>query len=379
MLIKITDPITQTTFFASIFLLLLIFSVRKSQSKNYFSKNMTNQLKGFAILTIIFSHIGYFLSSDPKFLYPLSILAGVGVNLFLFLSGFGLTLSHLNSPLSPLAFYRKRLLKLFVSVWIVVAMLLLADYLVFRKSYPLVDIIHNFLGFYPKADLFQNLNSPLWYFSIILFYYLIFPLFFIKKIPLASPFLILAFSIILLNLPLPVDPDVLKLYKLHFLAFPIGMLFGLIIQKVKFRLNIILKILIFIVTLAIFLYTAVNSGVGQDPKIEQGISLITTVSVIVIFSLSWFDFKLLSLFGIYSYEIYLLHWPIFSRYDIFPELPPFLIVVSNIILIFILGYALQKITAKVIRYLNYFINFINSRIKRWVQSLICKFSKIAVR
>ncbi len=346
MLIKVLDPVFQTALFSIIFLCLLLAFIRKKEGEIFFSKEVTNQLKGFAVLTIIFSHIGYFLSSDPRFLYPFSILAGVGVNLFLFLSGFGLTLSHLKSSFSPFSFYKKRLLGLFIPLWVVITILLLADNFVLNRTYPILEIIRSFLGFYPRADLFQNLDSPLWYFSVILFLYLIFPLVFIKKVPLLSPILVLSLSLLLLNLPLPVDPDVLNLYKLHFLAFPLGISFALAIQYIKFKLNRILKILIFSLAVPVFLYLSVHSGVGENHNIEQSSSLLTTLSLVVIFSLSRFNFGLFSLFGIYSYEIYLIHWPILSRYNLFLELPPFLMTALNLSLILFLGYTLQKIIRK---------------------------------
>jgi len=103
--------------------------------------------------------------------------------------------------------------------------------------------------------------------------------------------------------------------------------------------------------MVIFLYTSINSGVGQDLKTEHGISLITTLSLVFIFSLSKLKFKLFSIFGVFSYEIYLLHWPILLRHNLFLSLPPFLIVVVSLILLVILGYALQKLVEKIAKYL----------------------------
>lgn len=361
MLIKIIDPEFQTVLFSVVFFCILLVSLRKNRNEDFLSKETTNQIKGFAVLAVVFTHIGYGLSSPNQFLYPLSTLGGVGVNLFLFLSGFGLTLSHLKSPLSPLSFYKKRLSKLFIPLWIVITTVLLLDFLLLQRTYPLLEIVRSYLGFFTRADLYQNLDSPLWYFSIIFFYYFIFPLTFIKKLPLISPILVLGISLLILNLPLPINPDVLTLYKLHTLAFPLGILFGLtptvilstakdlksdssqaslIHQILRRRL---LRMTILILFVLVFLYTSINSGVGQNAKIEQGISLLTTFSIIIIFAFSKLDFKLLSLFGIYSYEIYLLHWPILSRFNPFLGLPPFLMVIFNLIFIFSLGYALQKL------------------------------------
>lgn len=349
MLIKVSDPIFQNIIFSVVFLCLLLAFISKIKDKTFFSKEVTNQLRGLAILAVVFSHIAFFLSSNQGFLYPYSILAGVAVNLFLLLSGFGLTLSHLKNPLPPLSFYKKRLLKLFIPLWIVITAVLLIDFLILQRTYPLTEVVNSFLGFYPRADVSENLDSPLWYFSWIFFYYLIFPLTFVKRIPLLSPVLILLISLLLLNLPLPVNPDVFKLYKLHFLAFPLGMLLGLIIRRVRFSLGSSFKTLAFLAALAIFFYTAIHSGVGSDPWREQGISLITTISLLVIFTMSKFNFKLLSVFGLYSYEIYLLHWPILSRFNLLLGLPPYLTVLLNLSLILLLGYGLQRLAEKIIK------------------------------
>ena len=349
MLIKVSDPTLQTVFFSIIFLSLLLLSIRKNDTETFFSKEATNQLKGFSILAIIFSHIGYFLSSDTRFLYPFSVLAGVGVNLFLFLSGFGLTISQINSPLSPLQFYQKRLFRLFIPMWTVIIIFFAMDFFILNKSYPLSEIVQGFLGFFPRADIFINLDSPLWYFTVIFFYYLIFPLVSFRKILFLSPLLVLFLSLFVLKLPLPIDKDVLKLYNLHFLAFPLGMLFGLSIQHIKLKLNKFLKLFVFSICTIIFLYTSIHSGVSEGPKIEQIISLITALSLAVIFAFSRFDFRLLSVFGIYSYEIYLLHWPILSRYNLFLGIPPVLDIILNLGLILFLGYALQKAIEKISR------------------------------
>lgn len=189
MLINIPDPTSQTIIFAVIFVGLLLVSVKRAKNEAFFSKEVTNQLKGLAILAVIFSHIGYFL------------------------------------------------------------------------------------------------------------------------------------------------------------AFPLGICFALT-QNIFLRLTKMPKLLIkavLVLSAAIFVYTAINSAVGQGFKLEQSTSLITALSAVIIFTLSKFDFRLLTLFGIYSYEVYLLHWPILSRYNAFLGLPPFLMVIINLVLVIILSYILQKV------------------------------------
>lgn len=344
--IEVSDPLFQTTVFTIILSILIIATVRNKSGELFFSSEVTNEIKGFAILSIVFSHIGYFLSSSTQFLYPLSVLAGVGVNLFLILSGFGLTISQIHRPLSPWKFYKKRLLKLFVPLWIILISFFVLDYFVLNRSYSGQEIYQSFLGFFPRADLWMNVDSPLWYFTIILFYYLLFPLVFWKRFPFVSAIIVLVAGYLILRQPLPVDPDVLKLYYQHYFAFPLGMLLGVMIQNSKIAVNNLLRLGMICVGLVVFGYTAIHSGVGDKPLIEQSISMITALSILVIFTLSRIKIKIFYLIGILSYEIYLLHWPILSRYNMFLGLPPYLDVLINIFVIGIIAFGLQVISSK---------------------------------
>lgn len=356
MQISIDNAQFQTIIFGIIFVLGLLLSFRKADANSLFGKSRTEELKGFAILAIIFSHIGYFLVSDNRFLYPFSILAGVGVNLFLFLSGFGLTLSSLKNPLPVLDFYKKRLSKLFVPMWIVVILLTSADFIFLNRSYSVGTIVQTLVGFFPYADLFKNLDSPLWYFSLILFYYLVYPLLFWKRFVYLCPFLLwLVAYLVFFKASLPINPDVLNLYKLHFIAFPLGVLFAYLytagnldfvrLKLKKIFLSKYLKYVWGAVALLVFTYFAVNSGVGKAKTIEQTISTITMFSAIFIFVVKGFDVKLFKIFGKYSYAIYLIHWPILSRYGYIYNLVPAAAATLIYLGIFvILGWALTKTT-----------------------------------
>jgi peptidoglycan/LPS O-acetylase OafA/YrhL len=357
MLIKVSDPIFQTIFFTVLFLAAVMLTAKKSTQLFDLNHSHTNELKGLSILMVIFGHTGYFLSSDPRFLYPLSIASGVGVNLFLFLSGFGLTISSLKSQSSILKFYLKRLQKIFIPMWIVLLLLLILDYLLLSKSYPLDTTIYSFLGWFPKADIYTSLNSPLWYFTLIFFYYLIFPLLFFKRWPIISAALILLLSFWLTNLNLPVDKDVLKLYKLHYLAFPLGMSWAILLNA-KTKVTLIGKILkldafrYFLMGFLIYLFgfTAVHSGVGEGLKNEQLISLITMFSLVLISFLKEFQSRFLVLLGVYSYEIYLLQWPLQYRYDfLYKYLPGSLATLLYLGVFIILGVVLNRLVKLILK------------------------------
>ena len=363
MLISLNNVVVSTYIFIAIFVVAILLTIRPKVSREFFSPLVSQELKGLAILLIIFGHIGYFLVADHRFLFPLSIAAGVGVNIFLFLSGYGLCTSALRRPLTIWEFYKKRLAKLFIPMWLVLLLFLLLDYFILHRTYSLSYIALSFVGWFRTADLATDINSPLWYFSLILFYYLLFPLVFSKKYYwLSALFIYFSSYFLLRGHETSRFVDVINLFKIHLLAFPLGLLLaGLYAQR--HRLSRLVKVsrafihhqkishmigyyIFAFILLAVFVYTAYHSNVDTKPLKEQMTSLITLTAVLLIFLIKKFEIKLFSLFGFYSYEIYLLHWPLLYRYDLFYQyLPAWLATVSYLILFIILAYLLKKVVS----------------------------------
>ncbi|MCD7791347.1 MAG: acyltransferase family protein [Bacteroides thetaiotaomicron] len=71
----------------------------------------SNIIKGFAILLVVLCHLGGYFT---RFLTP---LGGIGVAVFLILSAYGLEKSFLKS--GQAAFWRKRIITVFVPYWII--------------------------------------------------------------------------------------------------------------------------------------------------------------------------------------------------------------------------------------------------------------------
>jgi peptidoglycan/LPS O-acetylase OafA/YrhL len=389
--ITINDPLLSTDIFIAIFVFVLLVSLRRGKDQRLFPPALTSELKGLAILAVIFSHVGYFLSTDDRFLFPLSIMAGVGVNLFLFLSGYGLTMSALKTEMTVIGFYKKRLLKLFTPFWLVILGFFLLDFFLLHKSYDWPYIIRSMLGLFPRADLFLDVDSPLWFFTPILFYYLIFPLVFFKKRPWLTAIIIYTVSYLILLSEPPVSIDVLHLYQLHLLAFPLGIAFASLffqpfffsrilparagsflydlrrpdwIRKMldKFKMpNVFargLKILkrpayhlISIVLLILTGFMAYYSGVGGSPDKEQTISLVTMSAIIFFFMMKKFEIRALYIVGLSAYEIYLIHWPLMSRYDLFFKyFPGWLAMILYLGLFLILAFLLKKLINQIYRF-----------------------------
>lgn len=334
--IFLPDPVAQTLLFELLLGAVIIFSLRLKKNSNL-SPGVSSELKGVAILAVIFGHAGYYLSSDTRFLYPLSIMAGVGVNLFLFLSGYGLTLSNEEKPLSSIQFYRKRLGRLFIPLWITLGAILLADAYFLNLHYPINEIIKAAFGFFPHANLYTDINSPLWYFTFIGGYYLLFPLVNRLRAPLVGGFLLLGLGQYLTHhFGLKLDVGVLGLYRLHIFAFPLGCICADLAWYVKRefgtwqnplqkypRLNIFLRTVFSLCGVALICYLLIHSGVGSGAEHEARISLLTMFITIGVAMLLPLESRFLLLVGTYSYELYLAHWPLMYRYHIlYTYLPP---------------------------------------------------------
>jgi len=368
MIISINNPIQATLIFDAILFVALLLSLRIKKNGQIFPVSQSQEIKGLAILFIVFSHVGYFLVTDHRFLFPLTIMAGVGVDLFLFLSGMGLTASALKKPLSILNFYRKNLLKLFVPFWLSLVLFLSFDFFILKITYSWQYIERAFLGFFTSVDLYRDLNSPLWYFTLILFYYLIFPLFFYRKGPWISAIVIYITSLLILSQNIPLISWVAPFYALHIIAFPLGILVGWILYGLypQHKINnntyyIWLKKHLFkigyyalIILLAVFIcYVSYYFGGQANPNREQLVSIITMSAIIFLFLLKKTEFRLLQLFGIYSYEIYLLHWPILYRYDfIYKYFPAWLATIFYLIFFIVIGWLLKKISNLIINIIN---------------------------
>lgn len=357
MILSINNPVQSTYIFIGIFLTALFLLVQKKKEKG-FSISLTQELKGFAILAVIFSHIGYFLVYQHEFLYPLSIWAGVGVNIFLFLSGFGLTLGRLKKDESIIEFYKKRLSKVLIPFWLVLIGFLVLDYFALGITYSFKFVTHAFLGIFTTASLYTDVNSPFWYLTLLLFYYLLFPIFFSKKYPWVTAIILYSITyFIIKSEPLFLE-NVLGLHKVHILAFPLGIVFAWaytgsdifknIFQKIKSTPQIFKDIFYYfslIGLIALIAYFSIHSGVGETVRIEQTISLITMFGIMTLFFIKKIEFKLLSFFGVYSYELYLLHWPIMYKYDfLYKYIPAWSATILYLIIFIGLGWILKKIS-----------------------------------
>lgn len=167
------------------------------------TKKDTSVLKGIALLMLLWHHL-FFVATDlfddihlwgeHYLVNTLGLICKLCVAIFVFLSGYGLTIqaNNKNEEINYLSFVSHRVFKLFPTFWLI--WLLFVPYGVFVLGRT-PDVIY---GSYPYLNLFLDItgllnvfgkigyNGSWWFMSCILVLYFIFPLLykFLKSNPL---------------------------------------------------------------------------------------------------------------------------------------------------------------------------------------------------
>lgn len=366
--ITLTDDIYQTNLIViAVLIAVVLFTFRRSKHTDLFPVSVTQELKGLGILTVVFAHFAYMLVTNADFLFPLSIIAGVGVDLFLFMSGYGLTVGMLKKPLPILEFYKRRVIKIFIPFWVAIILIFAANAIFLDIHYSVPYMIQSLLGWFPTAEGFDDVNSPFWYITWMMMFYVLFPLVFSTKRPWLSA-IILAVIATLIGVYNPLKMGDNWLHRLHTVAFSLGIVFAWLLfetkdkenklvvylkefrNKAKFTPYIVIALMLGVVVY-MSLHTTANHWptltaiLGKGYFVDQLTSIIIMFAFIVIFSLKKFDNKFLSIYGLYSFEVYLIHWPLIGRYDIFFDIfPAWAAVIAWLITFIVVSWLLQKIT-----------------------------------
>lgn len=217
-------------------------------------------------------------------------------------------------------------------------------------------MLSSFLGIFTDASsMALDFDSPLWYFTLILSYYLLFPLVFSRtRLWLTALALALVGFIVSLTEPAFLS-GVYRLYALHYLAFPLGVLLawivsshGAIIDRMKAWYARNARLLYFpaLFLLCVLIgYFAIHAEVNTTIYREELMGLFITLLICILFWLKRRESKLFGLFGTYSYEIFLFHWPILYRYDIlYKHLPAWIATLLYLALFIGLGMLLARIS-----------------------------------
>ena len=365
-----------STFVVIAFAILVLFTtLKQSTHSDVFPVSVTNELKGLGILTVVFAHFAYMKVTNADFLFPLSIIAGVGVDLFLFMSGFGLTVGMLKRPMKTVDFYKKRVIKIFIPFWIALIIMFIADALFMDKTYSVGYIIKSMLGFFPTADGFGDVNSPFWYITWMIMFYLLYPLVFFKDKPWLSAIILAVIATIIGTFNI-FDLGSNWLHRLHTVAFSMGIILAWLLQVKDGEKNRFIeyikdfrdnskdmKYIVIAIMFVIVFYVSQRTGAGSWPAltsilgqgffVEQLMSIVIMLAFTVIFILKKVDSKFLTMYGVYSYEVYLIHWPLMAKYDIFfVYLPAWAAVIAWLVAFILVSMLLQRLVTPVSNFVD---------------------------
>jgi len=287
-------------------------------------KLQTDQLKGIAILMVIIGHLWVHISA-PKI--PI-VFSGDAVALFLFLSGYGLSISDNKKAYTVNIFFSKRIRRVMIPYWGTTIVILFLDYLILNKIHSARNTIITFLGINMNTET-QHIDYVRWYITFILLWYVLYycSRFFLKD----SARLLFLFTCAGISF-------LLSYYILHsgwyqFFAFPLGCTVAL---KYEWLRKSLLKRKVLYTFLAIFAFILailykiamfdLRTFTYLDSHFPSIILSLTNelhsillcaglVTIVVVFGYRKRYSAFLVFCGGISYELFLLHGAFLVRYN----------------------------------------------------------------
>ena len=276
-----------------------------------------NAWLGFAMLWVVFFHLGIYFA-----FYPIAFLKNMGyggVDICLFASGMGCYYSLRKDP-SLLGFYKRRVTRLFPT-WLC----FIVFWIIWRclsSQFPVTAILGNLLGIQSWTGLGNDFN---WYIGALFMFYLLSPL--LKEITLSLKSSKQAIGVIvfllLISLPFWNSTPIISITRLP--IFFIGMLFGRFWEGDRETPNKTVLYSVIFAFLGFCLLFAANRlleaylwshGLYWYPFILIAPGICVTLSFILHNlrnnAFGRFLNAILSILGTYSFEIYLVHIMIFE-------------------------------------------------------------------
>lgn len=293
-------------------------------------------LMGIAILWIMIHHIQFFGLYDFSFLSFFARIGSCGVDIFLFVSSFGLYHSLIkNGRIKD--FYKRRFFRIFPTF--IVFLLIIAV---------LRDPVLIFSPRYWYGQFYSN-----WYISFILIMYLIYPFIFrVQQIHLYLPLILgLTFSLLMTTLLVLLGKDdIHDVPMLMLQRVPIFVAGSLFADK-RFMASIPFGVyLLNLVVTCVVLYYSYQYGFEY---LVYPIFFFLTISLVVLFLSFWVKMidKPLSICGSISLELYLIHMvliPFVMRHHIAENNQKWIIVLMVFVISFVTAVLLKRFVSIVI-------------------------------
>ena len=147
----------------------VLCSLRRDCPGGPLEKQQTDQVKGIAVLMIMLGHLWTHVSSSE----PTLVFARDGVVAFLLLSGFGLSVSEHGRPFNWRRFIARRLLRVMIPYWIATVCILVMDAIVVGRFYDAQDLVLTVLGVNINPTT-RHIDYIRWFITFIILWYVLF-------------------------------------------------------------------------------------------------------------------------------------------------------------------------------------------------------------
>lgn len=299
------------------------------------TKALTIELKGIAILMVIIGHVSQIFGASF-----LNYMGAFGVGIFLFISGYGLTLSFKSKGLDN--FFKKRIVTVWIPYAIVTSVLILLAYFQ-GVTFDIKTNLLLILGF----DYNRSIDPTMWYISFILLWYILFYIIFkcIKNTRIKALSFILC-GVVFYKMHFPsILTDLSWQWKIHAFSFPLGVIVALYIKSGIKRQYLIISCVC--TTFAMFhFYTHILESAGYY-MLTNITTAVTLIIAVVVLRSCFNPLHFTKFIGIYSYELYLVEGYMISVvFHIIKE--PVLAVIVYAILVIILAFLVHKFVKQLV-------------------------------
>lgn len=325
------------TFYLTILLTIIsvFISCRKQDKEILLEKDSTVFVRGIAIMFVIFVHTMQHTNADDSMLNHLNQIGNLVVGTFFLLSGYGNTLSYKKNKKHLEKWTLKRILRIYITFWVVWLIDLVAVMLINNDTYNITTLIKQAV----------TLTLPYWvnwYLKVQVISYVLFYIAY-KLFKKNNDIVLLILTIICTAVLCILKLDV------HWwntvICFGMGSILAerkdLILNKLKNKNKYILLVVSLIISVILFL-------LGTRYK---NITIISSVAFCVFITIMLLVFKFRSTIvctiGNISLEIYL--WHLVLLKVLFRNYRNIINLNANILLLFVLSIALSYITNKLIR------------------------------
>ena len=319
--ILLAFPVLSPTVIYSALFFSLFYRRKQKEVYSFLCRQVTVELRGIAILLVVVGHIGaHVLVPGQQRYFP--VLGQYGVSIFFLLSGFGLARSYAKKQFCLKEFIKRRLSRVMIPYWIVTVIIVTLDVFFLNRGYKVSDIVETALGFNISAST-RSIDYVRWYITVLLFWYVVFVLYWrkdnsrkIKVISFFSIGVLLTFSDYYL---FPIG--------YAYLSFPFGIWAGLYYSEIvdwytcASRKRMLFGSMLIIIATCLFNMFIVKGVDILLPTIAMSLIAETTWLLIasclaIIASLVMpYQSPFLSIFGKYSYGIFLVHGALMIKYD----------------------------------------------------------------